>query len=292
VTFQTPYEAGLDKSLEVREQCGFDFKTPLSIYDVCDELGVAVRFTNDVSMEGVYVAAGLNKPTIILSALRPLSRRTFTCGHEIGHHVFGDGTVLDELEDDRRTRGRDIKELRADSFAGHFLMPLLGVAEAFTLRGWRPEQAEPAEVYAVACNFGVGYTTLVHHMNLALHLISPDRAETLLRAQLPRIRQGLLGHMVPQPLLLADRHFASPTLDSEVGTLILVPAGVHADPGLEAIGDVNVGTLFRAAKPGIFRAYLPGSDWAVLVRVSRQEYHGLARYRHLEEADDDVPVTN
>lgn len=292
MTFQTPYEAGLDKSLEVRERCGFDFKKPLSVYDVCEELGVAVRFTNDVSMEGVYVAAGLAKPTIVLSTLRPPSRRAFTCGHEIGHHVFGDGTVLDELEDGRHTGGKDNKELRADAFAGHFLMPLLGVAEAFTLRGWRPEQAQPAEVYAVACHFGVGYTTLVHHMNLALHLISPQRAETLLRVRLPHLRQELLGRPVPLPLLLADRHYTSPTLDSEVDTLILVPAGASADSGLEHFGAVDAGTIFRAAKPGIFRAYLPGSDWAVLVRVSRQQYRGLARYRHLEEADDDAPAIN
>ena len=37
MTRQSPYQDGLDKSLDIRERCGFDFKTPLSIFDVCDQ---------------------------------------------------------------------------------------------------------------------------------------------------------------------------------------------------------------------------------------------------------------
>ena len=61
----------LEKSLEVREEYGYDFRSPLCVYDLSDCAGVKVQFVNDVSMEGVYAA--LAKPTILLSSLRPLA---------------------------------------------------------------------------------------------------------------------------------------------------------------------------------------------------------------------------
>lgn len=287
MTGQPLHQDALDKSLEVREVCGFDFKTPISIFDTCERLGLSVRLINDVSMEGVYIGAGLHRPTIVISTLRPLSRRAFTCAHELGHHVFGDGVVLDAISDDHRAQRRDIKEVRADTFAGHLLMPMLGVAEAFTVRGWSPEMAAPEQVYAVACNFGVGFTTLVYHLQLALHLISERQAARLLRSSLLQIRTNLLGRQIRETLILADRHFNAAALDTEAGALLLVPEGVRPDDGLSFLPHSGEGTLLTAAKPGIFRAYIPETDWAILIRVSRPQYTGLARYRHLEEAEDD-----
>ena len=43
----------LEKSLEVREEYGYDFRSPLCVYDLSDCAGVKVQFVNDVSMEGV-----------------------------------------------------------------------------------------------------------------------------------------------------------------------------------------------------------------------------------------------
>lgn len=287
MVFQSTFLDALDKSLEVREVCGLDFKSPADVYQICDRLGLAVRLTNDVSMEGVYVGTGLNKPTIILSTLRPLARRTFTCAHELGHHIFGDGIVVDEISDESRT-GRDRREIRANAFAGHFLMPVLGVAEAFTARGWRPENAEPKQVFTIACNFGVGYTTLIHHMRFALRLISERHERSLLRTSLPEIRRELLGASLAATLVVADERFGSPTLDVEVGSLILLPFGSKSDSvQLQAVGELAAGCLFKPLKQGIYRAYGAKSDWAVLVRVSRHRYYGLARYRHLEDVDDE-----
>jgi hypothetical protein len=54
--------------------------------------GVTVRF-NNINMEGMYQRGA--PPRIHLSARRPLSRRTYNCAHELGHHVFGHGSSIE-----------------------------------------------------------------------------------------------------------------------------------------------------------------------------------------------------
>ena len=57
-------------------------------------------------------------PTVILSSLRPPGRRAFTCGHELGHHVSGDGTRVDQLVGQWQPPTFDSREFAADCFAG------------------------------------------------------------------------------------------------------------------------------------------------------------------------------
>ena len=95
---------GMQASITARTQAGIDLKSPTCIYSLCETHGVNVRF-NDINMEGMYDRQP--KPRIHISALRPLARRAFTCAHELGHHVFGHGSTLDELRDARRgSRGK------------------------------------------------------------------------------------------------------------------------------------------------------------------------------------------
>ena len=89
---------------------------PICIYGLCETLGVAVRF-NNINMEGMY-QRGV-PPRIHLSARRPLPRRAYNCAHELGHHVFGHGSSIDELREDAKAQPwEDPKEFLADTFAG------------------------------------------------------------------------------------------------------------------------------------------------------------------------------
>ena len=277
------FQQALERSLEIREQVGMDFKSPLNAYDLCEEIGVSVRFVNDISMEGLYINSGLRKPTIVISTQRPQSRRAFNCGHELGHHVFGHGSTVDELRDEVRSTSKEPKELAADNFAGHLLMPKLGVSRAFVTRKWDPNLATPNEIFTISCSFGVGYTTLVHHMGSSLHMIRRQRALELLKIGLPRIRESFLGRKTNRPLYVADEHYLMATIDIEVGTLLLLPPNPIAESNsvcpVVSLTDRN---LFEALTPGICRVADRVSNWAVMVRVSRQDYHGLAKFRHLE----------
>lgn len=274
----------LERSLEVRDEHDYDYRSPLCVYELCDKARVSVRFVDDVSMEGVYAA--LSKPSIILSSLRPLTRRAFTCAHELGHHVFKHGSTIDELKDEAERGMFNPEEFLVDAFAGYLLMPAQAVKRAFASRKFRMEEATPEEIYTVASSFGVGYETLIGHLAYGLRYIQRDRAETLCRTKLPKIRERILSEPTKEHLVIADRHHALGTLDAEVGNLVLLPERAETDSDLiEPVKDIGRGRVFRATRPGLARVEAEG--FAVIVRVSRMQYAGLAKYRHLEETDSE-----
>jgi Zn-dependent peptidase ImmA (M78 family) len=277
----------LEKSIEVREEAGYDDRGPACIYEICNRLGVEVRFV-DVSMEGAYLKS--DPPQILLSALRPLPRRAFTCAHELGHHSFGHGSTIDELKQEVERGAFNPDEFLVDSFAGFLLMPKIAVRKAFVFRGWEPRTASPEQVYTVACSLGVGYVALATHMAYGVKMITPRRSADLEKVGLPKIRQTLLGRASTSPLVVADRHYLMPTVDAEVGTLLLLPVGSEAESdALEMVCGLSLGRLFTAVRPGIIRVHVPNTPWAVMVRISRYQYAGLSEYRHLvpEEGDNE-----
>ena len=278
---------GMQAAIAARVRAGVDQKTPTCVYGLCEAHKVSVRFNDITSMEGMYDRTP--KPRIHLSAFRPLARRAFTCAHELGHHIFGHGSTIDELRDDLfDSGGRHPNEILADAFAAFVLMPTLGLKEAFTKRGLTPNQASALDMYSIACNFGVGQATLVNHLAYGVGLISQAHRDRLGRVTPKMIRTELIGEIVPEPLILADQHWNSPTLDIEQGALVLLPNSVVVDAAmLNPERNVPSGRLFRAAKCGITRIAIPGTSWATYVRISRCRYVGLARFRHLEENEDE-----
>jgi len=279
-------ERGMKASLAARKLAGADLKSPVCIYDVCEAHDVTVRF-NDINMEGMYDRSP--KPRIHISALRPLARRAFTCAHELGHHVFGHGSTIDELRDDHlKSFSRPSEEILADAFAAFVLMPTLGIREAFVKRKIDPNQASAEELYAIACNFGVGQATLVNHLTHGIGMISQPRRDTLGQITPKMIRTQLLGELVSEQLTVADIHWTAATLDAEQGSLLLLPTGVVVDTAmLMPERSLASGRVFRAIRPGITRIAIPGTSWATYVRVAPLRYVGLARYRHLEDDVND-----
>ncbi len=136
------YLAAAKKTEHVRIKLSLRSLQPVNVFDVCEELGVRVRFL-DVSMEGMYFSqAGGKNPAIIISSQRPLPRRVYTCAHELGHHLFGHGTKVDPLEEGLPDGGTYNEEERlVDTFAGLLLMPIAGVQAEFKRRGWEVKTA-------------------------------------------------------------------------------------------------------------------------------------------------------
>jgi Zn-dependent peptidase ImmA (M78 family) len=277
---------GMKESIAARVKACVDLKSPTCIYSMCEAHNVTVRF-NDINMEGMYDRT--SKPRIHVSVLRPLARRSFTCAHELGHHLFGHGSTIDELrEDQANSADRPPSEILADAFAAFVLMPTLGLREAFAKRGLDPNRASAIDMYAIACNFGVGQATLVNHLAYGINMINQVQRDRLGRITPKMIRTELLGEAVSTPLTVADQHWNSPTLDVEQDALLLLPSGVVVDAAmLVPERELAAGRLFRAAKCGITRVAIPGTPWATYVRIARRKYVGLARFRHLEETADD-----
>ena len=138
---------------EARDQAGVDDIDPIDVYAVADRLGLRVRFLK-VSMEGLYKKG---PPAItFLSSLRPVPRRAFTCGHELGHHWFGHGSKIDELKEDDRKSSDKPEEILADAFSSFLLMPSIGIRRAFASRKWDISAPSPLQIATVASEFGVG----------------------------------------------------------------------------------------------------------------------------------------
>ncbi|WP_022693148.1 ImmA/IrrE family metallo-endopeptidase [Ponticaulis koreensis] len=264
----------------VRQSLGLDQFSPTCIYDICHKIGVTVRF-NDINMEGMYQKA--DKPHIHLSSKRPLSRRAFNCGHELGHHIFGHGSSIDELQEDTSKYGAsDPKELLADSFAAHLLMPAIAVRASFNIRGITPDDATPQQLYVIACDFGVGYSTLITHLSSGLGLMSRSRAGEMKRHTPKSIRALLLGEDISTPLIVAGAKRKNPLIDIEVGSLLLLPKDTIVDASkLTPVRRLKNAALYQASSPGIGQVRAP--EWSAFARVSRKAYIGLARYRHLED---------
>ncbi len=159
----------------IRQACRLNQHSAICIYDVCQTLGVSVRF-NDIDMEGMY-QKGV-RAIVHLSSMRPLARRAYNCAHELGHHYFGHGSVIHELRDRSVVPSwQDPEEFLADTFAAHLLMPTIGIRGAFNKRSLDIETASPEQLYVIACDFGVGYQTLITHLSVGLGFLSQSRAD-------------------------------------------------------------------------------------------------------------------
>src|SRR5437867_1910276 len=123
------------RAFKLRQTLGLPADTSLNIYDVVTTLGMEVRFVDIPSLEGMYTQG--TPPTIVISSLRPVVRQIFTCAHELGHHEFGHGEMVDELSE-RRTSSKvtDPREREADGFAANLLMPPTAVDAAISRRGF------------------------------------------------------------------------------------------------------------------------------------------------------------
>lgn len=273
--------AALGKAIEVRLDADLGVTGPINVIELSASLGLEVRFVDD-NMDGMYVAG--EKPAILLSSLRPSARRNFTCGHELGHKIFGHAKCLDvlmESVDGDHTFIPD--EFLAHSFSGHLLMPIVGLRKAFASRGWNPALPTPTQAFTVACSFGVGYETLIKHMAYALKMTSNSKAAALLNHSTAQVRREILGRASKSPLIVADYRWALSTLDAEVGCEVLLPAGSEAQGDqLTLVEDLPSGRLFKAERPGILPVACDVSGWAVTVRVSPQRFVGPLKHRHQE----------
>ena len=272
-------------ALRMRQRAGYGLSSAICVYDLAQRLGIEVRFLDIPSMEGMYYSS--SDPHIIVSSLRPAGRRAFTCAHELGHHIRGEATHVDELVEQRERPIFNPNEFAADCFAGALLMPKMAVERAFAIRKWNIGRCTPGQAYVVSNYFGVGYTTLIHHLRLALSLLPGPRAEQLLKIT-PRKAQALaVGWEAPDTVLIVDGHWTGRPIDVEAGDFVFV----HEQPHLEGrcveyVADRDGGRLLRARRPGIGRLE-DSSGWSAFIRVSRRAFVGRNLYRHLEEADDE-----
>lgn len=249
--------------------------------------GCEVRFMSLPSLEGIYSPdAG---PAIVLGSERPAGRRTYTCAHELGHHVFNHGTRFENINSGKKTIYKLPEEFMADMFAAFLLMSQAAVLRTLKDRNWTASILEPEQVHRLASYFGVGYGTIINHLELSLRLISKEHANELKKIQ-PKQIKASFGASANTEAVLVDYLWKHRAVDLEIGDTLVLPADSCVDPGdqLEAVGQNEDVAIYKTIKSGLSRAFNHKHEWAANIRISRKNYEGLAQFRFLKESEDDI----
>ncbi len=272
---------------KVRIKCKLGRSATADPIAIAEQRSCEVRFLSLPSLEGIYSPD--IKATIILGSERPAGRRAFSCAHELGHHEFKHGMRIEELNSGTQKSSKDKDEFLADMFAGSLLMPKAGVVRALKDRNFEPKKVEPIQVFRMACFLGVGYATLIEHMTWTLNLLTEQQRKVLLKTA-PKALKSIFGTAPGFELVLADEEWSNRAIDLEVGDTLVLPQGstVECDSRLKQEGVTDGQPVFRACKRGYSRAYSERSDWSANIRIAPKNYEGLARYRFLDDPEEDV----
>lgn len=281
-------QQAIAQAMKTRREAGMAVQAPINIFDFAEKMGVTVRFADIPSMEGVYQADAKPLPTIIISSLRPSGRKALTCGHELGHHVFGHGTQWDELVENRtQARRFEPEEFLVDVFSAALQMPKLAVNHELSKRSLDPKTCRPEDVYAISTLFGVSYGGFVTHMERTLGIIDMGRASELSKHQPKHLRESLFGKPCPQNLVVVDSYWEDKCADIEVGDSVLVPPNATLEGIAAEISEqTDSRTVITAVASGICKVSTP-DGWATFIRISRKNYVGRAPYRFDEETEDE-----
>ncbi len=269
----------------VRVKCGIALTATVDPLLVAEKQDCEVRFMALPSLEGVYSPAP--RPVIVLGSQRPTGRRAFTCAHELGHHEFKHGARVEELNANRFQGTKDPDEFLADMFAAFLLMSQASVRRALKDREFKPNSIEPVQIFRLACNFGVGYGTLIDHMTWTLRLLNPQHRKNLLKLQ-PKEMKAQFGGSPQSEVVLVDRFWRDRAVDLEVGDILVLQQGVIVEdsPRLNRQGTIDGQQTFMAVARGYIRAFHEEIGWAVNIRVASKHYEGLARYRFLDDPEE------
>lgn len=271
------------EAARTRARLGIGPTSSVCPFDIAARLGVTVRLDAVSSLEGMYSPEP--KKTVVLGTERPWGRIRHTCGHEIGHAVFGHGTRFDELCDGPR-RMWSPEEYLADRFSTALLMPKLAVADALRRRGWDAATLTEVQVFVLAQDFGVGYISFVSHAERTLKILPAAAAETLRREgrRLGPVRNTVAGFDVVNDVFVCDESWGARPLDIETGDVVMVPPDALFS-GECARLSYDAGSHLVAVQAGEGHLKLRRRTSAITVRVSRRGFTGLARFRYLAEAD-------
>ena len=137
--------------------------------------------------DGLCVHCGTSA-LILASSDFPDGHLRFTLAHELGHHLLNDpGEIIEETA--RDMFADTARELRANAFAGHFLMPERGVRSVLEWLGEQPGRIGDRSAVALMEHFGVSMAALVYQLNIIGTLSYDDGQKLRSRGVMSLIRQ-------------------------------------------------------------------------------------------------------
>jgi Zn-dependent peptidase ImmA (M78 family) len=269
------------KALQTRKATlGIGAHQPVCPYVLAEAMGFDLRFVNIPSFEGMYLA---DEHVILISSDRPEGRKRFSCAHEIGHHVLGHGTFIDEVLEN----GSDSQEeAEANLFASFLLMPSSLVTGAIKRYGKTPETLTHVDVYTLSNYFGVSYLALVTHLYFNLKQIDRSNYQKLSKVDLKKVRKLLLPTAAAGQIVNVADWWQDKVIDIEVGDFVTLHNQCTIEqPHLFKRNLSNNQLVLEATASGIAKAY-SSSGWSSFIKISRKKFTGLYQFRYEEEEED------
>ena len=120
----------------------------------------------------------------------------------------------------------------------------------------------------------------------SLKLITSARAKELCKVPIERIKKELVGKQFQNDVFWVSRPWVGRPIDVHVGDIIVAEEGLGLEGNVAELVSVETAKqTFKGVRPGIGRLSATDGSWAAFLRVSRREYKGWGRYRHLEDPE-------
>ncbi len=190
-------QEAISEAAKTLERLKADQSEAIDIFKIIQNEGVWLMFQPMKNLYGFYLKQG-ETAGIQINSQHPTKLQRYTAAHEFGHHVLRHlNSVDDEALIARGYASKDLKEVAADAFAAHFLMPPTLVAALLQKLGLLgiPRSLTAKEVYRMSLEMGVNYSAAVNHLANLKH-ISLEEA-VLLRKMSPK---EIKEQIVFQPL--------------------------------------------------------------------------------------------
>jgi Zn-dependent peptidase ImmA (M78 family) len=150
-----------------------DLSRPVDVFKIVQELGIWLNSRPLGNLFGFYLRQG-DALGIFLNAAHPETLQRYTCAHELGHHLLGHDSNLDDASDiDGLGGGTPAQERAAQVFAGNFLMPLGLVNRVLRRLGLYDQSLSASDVYEVSRELDVSYTATVWRLRTLDRLDGP-----------------------------------------------------------------------------------------------------------------------
>lgn len=149
-----------------------------NIFDDFRKLRIHIfrRKLSNSNISGVFIMHPIAGKCVLINFSEDLYRQNFTIAHEVAHSIFD----TDQAFNVSFTKdGKDVKEIRANSFAANFLMP------ANLLRGLKVSNWSIEIITKIAEQFKVNIIALLYRLK-SLKLIDEDQLEKLKKHRLPQ----------------------------------------------------------------------------------------------------------
>lgn len=275
-------------SLQLRRSLSIPRDHAVNVFDIATSIGVEVQFLDLPSLEGMFYRGP--DPKIILPSIkhRPRGRVAFTCAHELGHFDLGHGTQVDEyVENDNGCRGElSLEEIAADTFSANLLMTRPAVFARLECRGWEVDRVSEIDLLQIATELDVGYTTLCTHLHANLELVDNAWLKSRSRFSPKELRAFIAPQVLCPRLVILDQHWPKVPLDLEVNDCLAIPTelDVRLPSSLQQVDERDGRRIYRATVVGEMSTYILNQP--IHLRIAREGYCGLLKYRYEEEVED------